>query len=79
MRPGKKWLIVHEEPWEGDMESSIAHEIAHAWRGHDQTDLAMAGDVPLGTTSSPVPRVERQAHSLAVEWGFSKCYPNVQR
>ena len=62
----RKWLIVIDENYSGDMESNIAHEIAHARLGHN----ALAGGTPAAAAS-----VEGEADDLSVAWGFTRCYP----
>ncbi len=57
-----KWLIVMDEECSLDLESAIAHELAHAWLQHDR----LSPDVD--------PNCEAAADSLAVEWGFSRSY-----
>lgn len=64
-RRRRKWLIVMDENFDGDLESAIAHEIAHAWLGHNHLMI-------VGNTC------EADADGLAVEWGFSKSYPDLQ-
>ena len=64
-RRRKKWLIVMDDDFDGDFESAIAHEIAHAYLGHNRLML-------IGNTC------EADADALAVEWGFSKSYPDPQ-
>ena len=46
------------ENYDGDMESCIGHELAHAWLGHGLNQLP--------------PEAERAADALAEEWGFEQ-------
>ena len=63
-----EWVILLGEPPDGDMFSEdsigiVAHEIAHAFLGHDSL-AGMAGkEVP--------PDHETQACALAAQWGFT--------
>jgi hypothetical protein len=52
------WIIVSldQEPGE-ELQTTVAHEIAHAWLGHDR-----CGDMPTDC--------EEQAARLAKSWGF---------
>ena len=47
-----------------DVDSTIAHELAHAWLGHVETGYVDHPD-----------RDEIAADALAVEWGFERSYP----
>ncbi len=53
------WIILLSERMHGDdLHSFIAHEIAHAWLGHDR----LSPEVPVDH--------ETQAANLAQQWGF---------
>ena len=52
-----------DEKYDGDMESQLAHEIAHARLGHDR----LSPDIDHSC--------EKQADDLSVTWGFARCYP----
>ncbi|MGD2217931.1 MAG: hypothetical protein PVJ64_14330 [Gemmatimonadales bacterium] len=57
--PPKKFLVVvRDEIPDDDVHSVIAHEIAHAWLGHD-----MGPNVPQSG--------EVEAAKLVAEWGFT--------
>jgi hypothetical protein len=57
----KQWLVVLNEDWsEEDLESAVAHEVAHLWLQHPPNDL-----------STDVERHENEAAALVREWGFS--------
>ena len=59
-RNDNMWLVVlGEEFKEKDAHSIVAHEIAHAWLGHDR----LAKDVTV--------EVEVEACRLVQEWGFT--------
>lgn len=54
-----KWLILLEEQTPAEqIESVVAHEIAHAWLGHDRYDPDL------------LPECEVEAALLTREWGF---------
>ena len=64
-----KWLIVMSETAyrsQGRRESAIAHEVAHAWLGHNRLDPDISPDV------------EEEADNQAVAWGFSRSYSPAQ-
>ncbi len=62
----KRWIIVANEGMRGDVESTIAHEIAHARLGH-------VAPYEL-TNEAELPRNEREADDLIVRWGFARRY-----
>lgn len=64
-----KWLIVMSETKfrsQRRRESTIAHEVAHAWLGHNRLDPDISPDV------------EEEADNQAVAWGFSRTYSPAQ-
>ena len=58
-RSRNRWIIVLDDAEHSskDFDATIAHEIAHAWLGHDRI-----GEIPEDC--------EPQAAALAREWGF---------
>jgi IrrE N-terminal-like domain len=55
-----RWMIVLDERLApSSIETAVAHEVAHAYLGHD-----------LGDTSTTHEEVEAAARQLAREWGF---------
>jgi hypothetical protein len=57
------WLVVLSEYLEGgEGEGIVAHEVAHAWLGHDPA-ICLDGDEEAEN--------EIAASKLAAEWGFS--------
>lgn len=73
--PGKifkniSWVIVLNEKMpksKGDRESIIAHEIAHAYLGHDQLNPDIE------------PECEIEACNLTKQWGFNGLGTNIKR
>ena len=61
----RKWIVVIDDNYDGrtDMESNIAHEIAHARLSHNRLSPDLG------------PSCEKEADDLSVEWGFARCYP----
>lgn len=53
------WLIVLAEGEAEIVENVVAHEVAHAWLGHD-----------IGDTSSTHEEIEAATRQLLRDWGF---------
>ena len=69
----KRWIIVANESMRGNVESTIAHEIAHAWLGHTPNEPIAEGELTAILEGEP-PANERAADDLIVKWGFKRCY-----
>jgi len=71
----RKWrtivLLDYKIASDDDVNSIIAHEIAHAYLGHDQMTLGEVENREVNGQSVPVLKLEYEAYELTRSWGFT--------
>jgi hypothetical protein len=79
----RKWrtivLLNYEIASDDDVDSIIAHEIAHAYLGHDQMTLGEVEDREIDGRTVPVLKLEYEAYELTRTWGFKGSGADIEK
>jgi len=79
----RKWrtivLLDYKIASDDDVDSIIAHEIAHAYLGHDHMMLGEVENKEVNGQSVPVLKLEYAAYKLTASWGFRGRGADIER
>ena len=79
----RKWrtivLLDYKIASDEDVDSIIAHEIAHAYLGHDHMTLGEVENREINGQIIPVLKLEYDAYKLTRSWGFNGSGADVEK
>lgn len=79
----RKWrtivLLDYKIASDDDVDSIVAHEIAHAYLGHDHMMLGEVENREVNGQSVPVLKLEYEAYKLTASWGFTGRGADIER
>jgi len=75
----KIMILLRSETPENDIESVIAHEIAHAYLGHNEMDEIEVEEREIEGLMVPVNIVEYEAYKQTLTWGFEGSGADIEK
>ncbi len=75
----RKIILLRSETPKDDVESIIAHEIAHAYLGHNEMDEIEVEEREIDGRMVPVNVVEYETYKLTRSWGFTGSGADIEK